>query len=113
MVGKAQDADAVAPEEGIAEPVTASATLMRVAVGFDGEQGCGAEEVGEVGADGVLASELETVESATTQQRPQRDLGGSLGAAQRSRAKGLARECPHIPVSARATSKLRGDRQRR
>ena len=75
VVGNAQDGNAAAAEECVAQSILALSTDMRVAVQLNGEACRWAEEVGEVGAHGELAAEAEAVDLPPPEQLPKPVLG--------------------------------------
>ena len=64
LVGEAQERHALTTEPAIAQSVAACTALVRRPIGLDREPRCGAVEVGEVAANGVLAAELQAEQLA-------------------------------------------------
>ena len=65
MVGEPKDDDAAPSEEGIAKSITLLAARVGRSIDFDAKLHRYAEEVGEVGTNGKLAAEEETIELMT------------------------------------------------
>jgi hypothetical protein len=84
--GYAQHANALLREPGIAARVVLSAAFVADAVDLHGEPSAGAEEVEDVGADGMLTAEDETVQLTSTQFLPEQDFGQGHLAAKSARA---------------------------
>ena len=74
LVRETEHGDASASEEGVADAISSLATAVRVTIEFDGELGSGAEQVGEVGANGELSAEEETIQLSPSDQGPELTL---------------------------------------
>lgn len=75
LVGNAQHGHAAAAKEGVAASILALSTHMRIAVKLNGEARKRAEKISEVGSDGELAAEAETVDLPPPKQVPEPLLG--------------------------------------
>jgi len=93
LVREAQDGDASSAEEGVAKSVTPLTAAVRFAVDLDGEARVHAEEVGEVGTDRELASELEAVDLASAEPLPQAGFGSGGEAAMATGQDDTSRKC--------------------
>jgi hypothetical protein len=109
LVGEAQDGDALTVEEGVAESVTSLSRGVVGAVHLDGQFGFDAKEVGEVGADGELSTELEAVDLSAAQPAPEERFGrGGAVAVPAAEHDLTSKSSLHEGGSTRSSSQFRG-----
>jgi len=112
LVGNAQHGNAAAAKEGVAQSILALSTQMRIAVKLNGEARKRAEKVSEVGPDGKLSPETETVDLPPPKQVPEPLLGNggtmTMLACQRNTAE---KSSFHIDISTRWISSCAGSTQ--